>query len=101
MPCAGVRIAEPSATDAERWLAAGIAVFHGSTDPADFPPLDDAAAQRHWLGGFGAAWAECPRGADCWCAQPLKVALMRALVGREALLEQLTARHCPPPALLH
>ena len=82
--------------DCDRWLAAGIAVFHGSSDPADFPPLHDAAAQRLWLGGFGVAWAECPAGSDGWCAQPVDVALMLALEGREALLPQLCSRGLAP-----
>ena len=104
MPYRGVNILdipESSATpDPDRWLAAGIAVFHGSTDAADFPPLDDATAQRHWLGGFGAAWAECPEDATGWCARPLDVALMQALHGREALLE-LLCRDARPPAVVH
>ncbi|WP_295880529.1 histidine kinase [uncultured Thiohalocapsa sp.] len=100
MPHPVVSIAEPTTPKAEYWSAAGIAVFHGSTDPTDFPPLDDGAAQHHWLGGFGAAWAECPAGAEGWCAQPLDVALMLALSGRE----QLLARVCcgeGAPAVLH
>ena len=86
--------------DEERWFAAGMAVFHGSTDPADFPPLNDNSAQRFWLAGFGIAWAECPDGADGWCAQPPDVALMLALEGRKALLAQLCA-HGVAPTVLH
>ena len=86
--------------DADRWYDAGAAVFHGSTNPADLPPLDDNSAQRFWLAGFGIAWAECPAGADGWCAQPLDVALMLALQEREALLAQLCA-HGFAPTVLH
>jgi hypothetical protein len=86
--------------ECDRWLAAGIAVFHGSTAPRDFPPLDDTAAQRHWLGGFGAAWAECPVEATGWCARPVDVALMLALEAREQLLVQLCA-HGLPPDVVH
>jgi transcriptional regulator with XRE-family HTH domain len=87
------------ATDAERWFAAGIAVFHGSNDPADFPPLEDPDAQRQWLGGFGAAWAECPDEAEGWCAHPLDVALMLALSGRGELLARLCGERFPPGAV--
>jgi hypothetical protein len=100
MPFPDFRTPEPTTPEDERWLAAGIAVFHGSTDPDDFPPLDDETAQRHWLGGFSAAWTECPAEATGWCAQPLDVALMLALAGREALL----ARFCRgegAPAVVH
>jgi hypothetical protein len=43
------------------WFGAGAAVFQGSTDPGDFPALDDQEAQRRWLGGFGAAWPSARR----------------------------------------
>jgi hypothetical protein len=70
------------------WFAAGMAVFWRSTDPADFPPLDNRAAQRAWLGGFGAAWAECPQNSDePWCDEEVDIALTMALDGREGLLE--------------
>ena len=43
------------------WFGAGYAVAKGGTDDPDFyPPLNDMEAQREWLGGFGAGWAECP-----------------------------------------
>lgn len=71
------------------WFAAGMAVFWRSTEPADFPPIDDRDAQRAWLGGFGAAWAECPDATDGWCDEDLDVALTLALKGRERLLQQL------------
>jgi hypothetical protein len=41
-------------------FAAGWAVFHGERAAEYFPPLNDMEAQRCWLGGFGAAWAEHP-----------------------------------------
>ena len=88
-------------SDPDRWFAAGIAVFHGSKDVADFPPLDDADAQRDWLGGFSAAWAECPEGAGGWCADSVDVALMLALEGRGELLERLHAFERPPGRQLH
>ncbi|MCG6943544.1 MAG: histidine kinase [Thiohalocapsa sp.] len=96
----GADIPAPTTPEANDWLTAGIAVFHGSTAAADFPPLDDPQAQRYGLGGFGAAWAECPRDADGWCAQPLDVALMLALVGRGELLARLCADE-RRPALVH
>jgi hypothetical protein len=96
----GASMPEPTATDLDRWLSAGIAVFHGSTNPADFPPLDDAIAQCHVLGGFAAAWAECPAGNDGWCAHPLDVALMLALAERGELLARLFADG-PPPSVVH
>jgi hypothetical protein len=97
----GVSTAEPTTPAAEYWFGAGIAVFHGSTAPADFPPPDDAAAQRHWLGGFTAAWTECPDGSDGWCAQPLDVALMLALTGRGELLARLCGGERPADAAVH
>ena len=71
------------------WIAAGIAVFQGSTDPADLPPLDDPAAQRAWLGGFAAAWAECPEGAGGLCDLEPDEALSVALRGHPHLARQL------------
>jgi hypothetical protein len=91
---------EPTTPEDEHWLGAGIAVFQGSTDPGDFPPLGDETAQRHWLAGFSAAWDECPADSDGWCAQPLDVALMLALAGREALLAQV-CRGEGAPAVVH
>ncbi|MCG6940526.1 MAG: histidine kinase [Thiohalocapsa sp.] len=101
MPYPGVNIPAPTTPEADYWLTAGIAVFHGSTAAADFPPLDAPQAQRYWLGGFGAAWAECPRDADGWCAQPLDVALMLALVGRGELLAQVCSGHGSPMCTMH
>jgi hypothetical protein len=41
------------------WFGAGWAVYKGDVrDSEFFPPLNDMEAQRWWLGGFGAAWAE-------------------------------------------
>jgi hypothetical protein len=85
----------------DTWFAAGIAVFQGSTDPADFPPLDDADAQRIWLGGFAAAWAECPPGAGGLCDEEVDVALALVLAGRDTLCEHLLRDHCPPDRLMH
>ena len=73
----------------DRWLTAGIAVFHGSTDPSDLPPVDDPAAQRAWLGGFAAAWAECPEGAGGLCELEPDEALVVALRGQPELLGRL------------
>jgi hypothetical protein len=43
------------------WFGAAWAVFKGGTKDSDFyPSLNDMEAQRQWLGGFGAAWSECP-----------------------------------------
>jgi hypothetical protein len=100
MPYPGVPVTAPATAEDEYWFAAGLAVFHGGTAPGDFPPLDDRTAQRHWLCGFGVAWAECPEVADGWCAQPVDVALMLALEGREQLLAQLCA-HGLPPDVVH
>ena len=66
------------------WFAAGEQVATGQGDCC--PPLEDAEAQRWWLGGFGAAWAA---GTD---ERPVTEALAAALRGQEALLEQLRAQ---------
>ena len=60
------------------WFTAGEQVAMGQG--GRFPPLEDARAQRWWLGGFGAAWAA---SAD---ERPVTVALAAALHGQEALL---------------
>ncbi len=63
------------------WFDAGaeVAAGHGER----YPPLDDADAQRWWLGGYGTAWA---LGSD---ARPVTEALAAALRDQEALREQL------------
>jgi hypothetical protein len=42
------------------WFEAGYTVGKGGSDDALYPPMDDMEAQRAWLGGFGAGWAEGP-----------------------------------------
>ncbi len=70
------------------WLEAGWTVFRDDRrDPDSFPPLHDMEAQRQWLGGFGAAWAEAPE--DDGSRESVDEALARALTGREELLRQL------------
>lgn len=80
------------------WFGAGYAVFKGGTqDPDFYPPLNDMEAQRQWLGGFGAAWAECPDEeaiesilyGDGSGGETVGEALAEALEGREDLLRQL------------
>jgi hypothetical protein len=40
-------------------VSKGWTVYKGDVrDAAYLPPLNDMEAQRWWLGGFGAAWAE-------------------------------------------
>lgn len=77
-------------------------MFKGSTKDSDFyPSLNDMAAQREWLGGFGAAWAECPDEeaiesilhGDGRGGGSVDDALAQALEGREELLRQLRAHH--------
>jgi hypothetical protein len=78
----------------------GYAAFRdGPAGPHCFPPLDEPEAQRHWLGGFGAAWVECPddatldaiRNGDWLGGESVEDALVRVLAGREDLLRQLWA----------
>jgi len=66
------------------WFTAGEQVAMGQG--GRFPPLEDARAQRWWLGGFGAAWAA---GTD---ERPVTAALVAALRGQEALLAPLRAQ---------
>jgi hypothetical protein len=82
------------------WFGKGWAVYKEDLrDHADFPPLNDMEAQRWWLGGFGAAWAETPHDqatmsilyADGMGGESLDQALIRALEGRAELLRQLRA----------
>jgi hypothetical protein len=78
-------------------FGAGWAIFKGTRAPDFFPPLNDEPAQREWLGGFGAAWAESPNEAarasilhdDGMGGESLEEALCRALEGRADLLFQL------------
>lgn len=66
------------------WFDAGGAAYQrGAREGARFPPLNDMEAQRAWLGGFGAAWAEDPGD------EPVDEALARVCKGRERLLVQL------------
>lgn len=82
------------------WFGAGYAVAKGDVrDPDFYPPLNDMEAQREWLGGFGAGWAECPDDAavasilywDVTGGESVHQALARALEGRPELLRQLWA----------
>ena len=81
------------------WFDAGCKVSLGAREQGLFPPLGDREAQRFWLGGFGAAWAErglSDAGAETErCDQCLsgsvEAALLRALDGRDALLLELWA----------
>jgi hypothetical protein len=67
------------------WFAIGERVYREGLRDADFfPPLNDMEAQRWWLGGFGAAWAESSDGEES-----VDEALARALEGRVELLRQL------------
>lgn len=78
------------------WFDAGWAAFHFPVHPDFFPPLDDRTAQRAWLAGFGAAWAECPESVQrehvSWgvglCGRTIAAALEAALAGRTELLRQ-------------
>ncbi len=70
------------------WFEVGRTVFKEDVrDPDSFPPLHDMEAQRQWLGGFGAAWAEAPN--DDGSGESVNEALVRALEGKEDLLPQL------------
>jgi hypothetical protein len=79
------------------WFGAGWAAFHFPVHPESFPPLDDRDAQRAWLAGFGAAWAECPdltrrahaAGAAGACGRTVTAALGAVLAGRTELHRQL------------
>jgi hypothetical protein len=46
------------------WFGAGWSVFKGPRIAGYSPPLNDSEAQREWLGGFGAAYAEYPDTAE-------------------------------------
>ena len=82
----------PEAMPGLDWFEAGEAVFLSvSADARLYPPLDDAIAQRAWLGGFGSAWAAAPSDSPSG-AQALDDALARALHDHGALAKQLWAR---------
>ena len=66
------------------WFEAGWAVYKdGVRDAHCFPPLGERQAQRWWLGGFGAAWAQ---GRD---ETPIELALAKVVGERAALLAEL------------
>jgi hypothetical protein len=75
-------IAETS--ERQSWFEAGWSVGQDGVDEGRFPPLNDMEAQRSWLGGFGAAWVECPDAGEL-----VDEVLVWALVGRAELLRQL------------
>jgi hypothetical protein len=92
------RRAESSETSDVDWFCKGWTVYKGSVrDAAYFAPLNDMEAQRWWLGGFGAAWAEdldddvveSVLQGDGMDGESVEEPLARALVGREDLLRQL------------
>ena len=67
------------------WFEAGsITYLEGRGDASLLPPSYDMEAQRWWLEGFGAAWAEALKDGES-----VDDALVRALEGREELLRQL------------
>lgn len=77
------------------WFAKGYAVMSAlreeqpMTDQmgsGSYPPLNEITAQKQWLGGFGAAWAELP-GIDETAS--LMAFLADALEGQDVLLQQL------------
>ncbi|MBP6581966.1 MAG: hypothetical protein KA204_00595 [Chromatiaceae bacterium] len=77
------------------WFKAGARVGANKKKVAQYPPLDDAEAQRYWLGGFGAAWAASD------AETPMAEVLAAALHDQPALLDQLRTHgsgHYPPPA---
>ena len=92
----------PSTRPGVDWFDAGEAAFcAGETNHRLLPPLEDPVAQRHWLGGFGAAWAACPEGSGGWCDEALDVVLMRALADRGPLYQRLLAHGLPAARVLH
>jgi hypothetical protein len=85
------------------WFGAVWAVFQANARPADDPPLNDMEAQRAWLDGFAAAWAECPEeaiveseqtGGGC-CGKALGLVLSTVLRDRQALRRQTRAHSLP------
>jgi hypothetical protein len=78
--------------DMSNWLEAGGALYRQSiADPRLFPPLGERQAQRWWLGGFAAAWAE---GCD---ERPIDLGLASALGGRAELLGEPRGGAKPTP----
>ncbi len=85
------------------WFEAGEAVYAG--EPSRFPPIDDARAQRWWLGGFASAWAAAGSRADAPASPPdpgaalgdddLRAALALALAEHPALAAVLFAHQIP------
>ncbi|MCP4993508.1 MAG: hypothetical protein GY934_06955 [Gammaproteobacteria bacterium] len=82
------------------WFGAGWAVYKGDVKDIDFfPPLGDIQAQREWLGGFGAAWAEYPDevamksilDGDGMGGESVRATLAKTLEGKTELLRQLLA----------
>ena len=82
------------------WFEHGWSVYKGELqDDKYFPPLNDMKAQRWWLAGFGAAWAESPEDEaidsilsdDGMGGESVDAALLRAMQGRADLLRQLRA----------
>jgi hypothetical protein len=85
------------------WFDLGAQAFAsgGQIAPAQLPPLGEPEAQRWWLGGFGAAWADAgppatldhghgpERTAIPEPSPSILDALVLALDGRPALLAEL------------
>lgn len=76
------------------WFDAGYVVAKGDSDNPVYPPMNDMEAQRAWLGGFGAGWAEGPDeealGSNL-AGNSVDEALTQALRERADLLHQLRA----------
>ena len=71
------------------WFARGYSVMRDQErDPSHYPPLNDIEAQRQWLGGFGAGWAELPLEYQNDQAT-ITNALDIALDGQQHLFQQL------------
>ncbi len=91
------------------WFGAGWSAFHFPVPPDAYPPLDDRGAQRAWLAGFDAAWAECPeatqrervRSETGLCGRTVTAALEVVLFGRTELLRQLQLFALPISTALH
>lgn len=67
------------------WFDIGWAAYTGGLRALDcFPPSGELDAQRHWLGGFGAAWVS-----NLDTAESVFEALARVLDQRAELMRQL------------